>query len=87
MTTDEVLEILGRHCSPTDILDHFQARMEPDGPHPGDKVFRVPVPTRDGRYMAVAFMFGQPDADETLNWQARWVAVEGPATLEELSRT
>jgi hypothetical protein len=87
MTTDEVLDELERFCSSGDIEKHFHQQLEPQGEHPGDKVFRMPVPARDGRFMAVSFMFGQPDADEELNWALRWVAVQGPATLEELQRS
>ena len=67
----------------------FPVRSEPREGHPGDRVFLYPVALADGRYLAVAWMFGQPDADEARNWKVRWHSVHGPMTrpeLEELSR-
>jgi hypothetical protein len=84
MTTDEVIAHLDQAGVPAATLNAFPRRMEPSGEHPGDKVFRVPVATGDGRFMAVSFSFGRPDADEALNWAPVWRAVDGPFTRQEL---
>jgi hypothetical protein len=84
MDEDEVLgrvsELAGRGAVST-----FPLRIQPDGPHPGDKVFRVPVPCDDGRYIAAAFSFGYESDDEMESWKPRWRAVDGPMTMAELT--
>lgn len=83
MTDEEVLAVIRQYAGEAAAVS-FPMRLEPAGDHPGDKVFRVPVPLPDGRYLAVAFSFGQPDADAMANWKPRWHRVDGPATREEL---
>jgi hypothetical protein len=87
MTTDEVITLLDQGGVPPEMLGTFPRRMEPSGEHPGNKVFRVPVATADGRFMAVSFSFGQPDDDEALNWAPVWHCVDGPFTREQLEVT
>lgn len=81
MTTDEMLAALAEHG-----IDSapFPMRVQPDGEHPGDKVFRFPVQLDDGRFLAVAWSFGQSDPDEMLNWLPHWHSVDGPMSLAEL---
>jgi hypothetical protein len=83
LTEDTVLEFVRRHAG-EQAADQFQTRYEPDGEHPGDRVFVTPVPLADGRFLAVAWMFGQPDPDVTLHWKARWHSLAGPVTYTEL---
>lgn len=81
MTTDEVLAALAKYGI---LVPPFPLRLEPDGDHPGDKVYRFPVPLADGRYLAVSWSFGQPNDDELRNWEPVWHAVDGPMTRAEL---
>jgi hypothetical protein len=83
MTDEEVLAFLAAHGVSG---FPFPVRAEPsDGQdHPGDRVFWYPVLLDDGRYLAIAWQFGQPDPDEAANWKVRWHAVHGPVTREEL---
>lgn len=66
------------------LLPSFPMRMQPDGDHPGDKVFPLAMPLPGGGYLAVLFSFGQPSADEFDEWRPRWRAVKGPMSLDEL---
>jgi hypothetical protein len=84
MTDDEMLGELASRGARPEHIDVFPMRLEPNGEHPGDKVFRIPVPLQDGSFLAVAFSFGQPSDDEMENWKPRWRAVDGPMNREEL---
>jgi hypothetical protein len=84
MTDDEVLDVLSEFGVETEPPP-FPMRMEPSGAeHPGDKVFRFPVPLPDGNYLAVSWMFGYPDPDEMINYKVRWQSVDGPFTRDAL---
>ncbi len=81
MTEDEMLAALAEHG----ITDPpFPVRAEPDGAHPGDRVFWFPVALPDGRYLGVSWSFGHPSEVAEDDWKIRWHAVEGPLTREEL---
>jgi hypothetical protein len=89
MTEDEVFAALREHDLPPSALPYTRAEPVAGQPHPGDRVFRFPVELPDGRYLAVAWSFGQPSDDEVENWKIRWHAVEGPmdrAQLEAVAR-
>lgn len=81
LTDDEVLTAIQHHGGDPTM---FQLRYEPEGAHPGDKVFRRVYPVADDRYVTVSFQFGQPSADEYENWRPVWLGVDGPYTREEL---
>lgn len=86
MTDDEVIAKVFEHGGAGAVAG-FPMRIAPDGGHPGDKVFRLPValPQLDGEmYLAVSFSFGQPSDDAMEDWRPRWQSVDGPMTREEL---
>lgn len=83
LTEDQVLAALAAHGV---TAPPFPLRMEPaDGqPHPGGRVFWFPVILADGRYLGIAWSFGQPSDDAMESWKPVWHAVHGPMTREEL---
>lgn len=80
---DTVLEFIRLHAG-QQAADQFQTRYEPDGDHPGDRVFVTPVLLPDGRFLGIAWMFGEPSPDGDLSWKARWHALAGPFSFDEL---
>jgi hypothetical protein len=85
LSDDHVRTLVARYAG-QDVADALATRFEPqDGqPHPGDRVFVTPVKLLDGKFLALAWMFGQPDPDEVRNWKVRWHSVRGPLSLDEL---
>lgn len=59
-------------------------QMEDGQDHPGDKVFRVPVPLPDGCYLVLSFTMGYDSEDPVEAWKPFWKKLEGPVTLGEL---
>jgi hypothetical protein len=84
LTEDTVLEFIRLNAG-QQAADVFGTRYEPEGgDHPGDRVFVTPVPLPDGRFLGIAWMFGEPSPDEDLSWKARWHALAGPFSYDEL---
>lgn len=83
MTDDEVLAVIREHAG-DEVADRIPMRLQPQGDHPGEKEFRMPVPLEDGRYLAVRFTFGTESDDAMESWKPTWIAVDGPSTREEL---
>lgn len=84
MTLDEVLAVLKENELPPSALPFVRAEPEDGQEHPGDLLGYFPLQLPDGRFLAVAWMFGQPSDDEVENWKLRWYAVHGPLSFDEL---
>lgn len=84
MTEEEVASALGEYGLPLTALPYTRAEPKDGQGHPGDRVFLFPVELADGRYLAVSWMMGYPDADEMANCKLRWESVDGPFTRPEL---
>lgn len=83
MTTEEMLAALAAH-GVTDPASKVYLRAEPEGEHPGDRVFRTPVQLADGRYLVVSWSFGQPSDDAMDDWVPAWRSVDGPMTRAQV---
>lgn len=71
-------------CGGETIVSVFPMRMQPDGEHPGDKVYPLAVELPSGQFLAVLFSFGYPSDDALEDWKPRWRDVRGPMTIEDL---
>lgn len=71
-------------CGGETIVSVFPMRMQPDGEHPGDKVYPLAVELPSGQFLAVLFSFGYPSEDALEDWKPRWRDVRGPMTIEDL---
>jgi hypothetical protein len=72
-------------CGGETIVSVFPMRMQPDGEHPGRKVFPLAVELPSGGYLAVLFSFGFPSTDPVEDWKPRWRDVKGPMSIVELT--
>lgn len=84
MTEEEVAAALSEYGLGLAALPYTRSEPKDGQEHPGDRVFLFPVELADGRYLAVAWMMGYPDADEMSSCKHRWQHVAGPFTRPEL---
>jgi hypothetical protein len=86
LSDEEVLAAVREHAG-AEAASRVPMRLQPSGPVPQGKVFRMPVPLPDGRYLAVSFEFGHDDpVYPEFAWKPAWRSVDGPLTREELEQ-